>query len=303
MLLLAACGGGGGGNSSSGVIPPVPVTPRLQQINVSLNFPLYLTAPPGDSTRVFIVEKGGVIKILNLATQLILPTPFLDLTGLIATSDEQGLLGLAFHPNYAVNGFFYITASNTAGSTEIRRYRVSADPNVADGAIATVVIRIDQPPGLTNHKAGWLSFGRDGYLYAAIGDGGGAGDPSDNAQNLNSLLGKILRLDVDGDDFPGDAIRNYAIPAGNPLVGFPGTDEIWSFGLRNPWRPSFDRDTGDFYIADVGQNNHEEVNVAAMSAGGAGRGLNYGWRIMEGNSCFLPATGCNTSGLTLPVIS
>lgn len=301
VLLLAACGGGGGSNGG-GVAPPPPVTLRLQPITTVVGFALFLTAPPGDTARAFVVEKDGIIRILDLATQQTLPVPFLNLTGLITTAGEQGLLGLAFHPDFAVNGFFYVTVSNTTGSTEIRRYRVSADPNLADISTALLVIRIDQPPGFTNHKGGWLGFGRDGLLYAALGDGGSAGDPLNNAQNIDSLLGKMLRLDVDGDDFPADAARNYAIPADNPFVGVTGSDEIWAYGLRNPWRPSFDRDTGDFYIADVGQNSREEVNVAPLSAGGAGRGLNYGWRIMEGSACFLPATGCNTTGLTLPVI-
>lgn len=303
ILFLASCGGGGGGGGSKGgVAPPALVALRLQPINTVVGFALFLTAPPGDTARAFIVEKDGIIRILDLATQQTLPVPFLNLTGLIATAGEQGLLGLAFHPDFAVNGFFYVTVSNTTGSTEIRRYRVSADPNLADISTALLVIRIDQPPGFTNHKGGWLGFGRDGFLYAALGDGGSAGDPFNNAQNIDSLLGKMLRLDVDGDDFPADAARNYAIPADNPFVGVTGSDEIWAYGLRNPWRPSFDRDTGDFYIADVGQNTREEVNVAPMSAGGAGRGLNYGWRIMEGSACFLPATGCNATSLTLPVI-
>jgi hypothetical protein len=252
---------------------------------------------------LFIVEKNGVIRILRLDTQQLLPTPFLNLTGQIATSGEQGLLGLAFHPDFSLNGFFYVNVINLNGDTEIRRYQVSSDPNVADPATVLLILTIDQPAGRTNHKAGWLGFGQDGFLYAALGDGGGGGDPDENAQNLNSLLGKMLRLDVDAPDaFPGDSNRNYAIPANNPFVGaIPGADEIWALGLRNPWRPSFDRGTGDFYIADVGQGAKEEVN-ASTSASGAGMGINYGWDIMEGSLCFEPMIGCSMGGLALPVV-
>jgi glucose/arabinose dehydrogenase len=300
-LLLAGCGGDGGGStggkldSGSGL--------HLEQINHSLNFPLFATAPADGSARLFVVEKNGVIKILDLTTQQILPTPFLNLTGQIATGEEQGLLGLAFHPNFNLNGLFYVNVINLSGDTEIRRYQVSlADPNVADPTTMLLILSIDQPAGLTNHKGGWLGFGQNGLLYVALGDGGGSGDPSNNAQNPNSLLGKILRLNVDMDAFPTDAGRYYAIPAGNPFAGaIPGADEIWAYGLRNPWRPSFDRVTGDFYIADVGQDAWEEVNVATSVSGG-GNGVNYGWKIMEGNHCFFPSSGCNMSGLARPVV-
>ena len=281
---------------------PGTISIGLQQINVSLSFPVFAAAPTDGSNRLFIVERNGVIKILDLNTLQLLSTPFLDLTGQIATSGEQGLLGLAFHPNFAQNGFFYIYVSNTSGDSEIRRYTVSANPDVANLASLFPIISIDQPAGLTNHKAGWLGFGRDGFLYAALGDGGGSGDPNENAQNLNSLLGKILRLDVDGDDFPGDPMRNYAIPSSNPFAGaIPGANEIWAYGLRNPWRPSFDRGTGDFYIADVGQSAREEVNASTLASGG-GSGTNYGWDNMEGSLCFEPMTGCSTVGLTLPLV-
>lgn len=227
--------------------------------------PLFATAPAGDATRLFIVEKGGVVRILDLETQQLAAAPFLDVSAEILTDGEQGLLGLAFHPDYAQNGFFYVNLINAAGDTEIRRYQVSAgDPNVADAGSATLVISIDQPAGLTNHKAGWLGFGPDGHLYAALGDGGGGGDPNNNAQNLDSLLGKMLRLDVD---------------AGGAAAGNPFGDEIWALGLRNPWRSSFDRATGDFYIADVGQGVWEEVNLGAA-------GANYGWDLREGPDPF-----------------
>jgi hypothetical protein len=298
-FLLAACGGNGGGSPD---LPPGGIPLRLQQINVSLSFPVFATAPADGTRRLFIVERSGVIKILNLDTQQLLPNSFLDLTGQVATSGEQGLLGLAFHPNFSLNGFFYVNLINLSGDTEIRRYQVSvADPNVADPATVLRIISIDQPANQTNHKAGWLGFGQDGFLYAALGDGGGSGDPDENAQNLNSLLGKILRLNVDNDEFQADPMRNYAIPTGNPFVGaIPGADEIWAYGLRNPWRPSFDRGTGDFYIADVGQGTREEVNVSTGT--GAGKGINYGWNITEGSLCFPIGSMCNTAGLTLPLV-
>ena len=296
--LFAGCGDGDGGSPDGGL--------RLQQIGTTLglNFPLFATAAPADNTRLFVVEKGGVIKIVDMATQQTLPVPFLNLTGQV-TSDpntEQGLLGLAFHPNFALNGFFYVNLINLSGDSEIRRYTVPVGtPNVADPASALIILTVDQPVGQTNHKAGWLGFGQDGFLYAAFGDGGGVGDPNENGQNTGTLLGKILRINVDVDDFPTDAARNYGIPPGNPFAGGGGLAEIWSFGLRNPWRPSFDRGTGDFYIADVGQNAREEVNVATFSSG-AGAGVNFGWDTMEGTACFEPAVGCATGGLALPVL-
>jgi glucose/arabinose dehydrogenase len=304
-LLLAACGGGGNSGTGSPDLSPGTISLGLQQININLSFPVFATAPTNDANRLFIVEKNGAIKILDLNTLQLRPTPFLTVTG-ISTSGEQGLLGLAFHPNFAQNGFFYIYVSNASGDSEIRRYTVSANPDVADPT-STLITTISQlmPDGMTrftNHKAGWIGFGQDGFLYVALGDGGSGGDPGENAENRNSLLGKILRLDVDSPDaFPTDPTRNYAIPAGNPFEGAtPGADEIWAYGLRNPWRPSFDRGTGDFYIADVGQGAREEVNVATQVNGG-GAGLNFGWDIMEGSLCFEPAN-CSSAGLTLPLV-
>jgi glucose/arabinose dehydrogenase len=241
-----------------------------------LSQPLYAGAPDGDVERLFVVEKGGAIKIIDLATNQVLATPFIDLAGEITNFGEQGLLGLAFDPNFASNGFFYVNLINLDGDTEVRRYQVSGDdPNIADPESGTLILRVDQPAGRTNHKAGWLDFGPDGYLYAALGDGGGANDPDNLAQNLNSLLGKMLRIDVTGDDFPADPSRNYAIPDDNPFVGAPGLNEIYALGLRNPWRNSFDRGTGDFYIADVGQGEWEEIDIGQA-------GANYGWRVYEG---------------------
>ena len=204
------------------------------------------------------------------------------MSGQISTAGERGLLGLAFDPDFASNGFFYVDLINPAGDAEIRRYHVSANPNVADPASVTPIITIDQTTA-TNHKAGWLGFGPDGYLYIATGDGGSTPNA---AQDLNSLLGKILRIDVHADAFPGDPARNYAIPADNPFVGAAGADEIFALGLRNPWRPSFDRGLGDFYIADVGKTQWEEIDIGQ-------KGANYGWPAFEGPGVFQggPATG------------
>jgi Ca2+-binding RTX toxin-like protein len=260
-----------------------------------LDQPLFAVTPPGDTTQLFIVEKTGLIEILDLGTGQILPSPFLDVSGQIVTVGEEGLLGLAFDPNYAQNGFIYINLVNPSGDTEIRRYHVSADPNAIDPASATQVISIDQP-NASNHKGGWLGFGPDGYLYAALGDGGGGGDTFHNGQNMDSLLGKMLRLDVHADAFPGDAGRNYAIPADNPFVGVAGADEIWALGLRNPWRPSFDRATGDFYIADVGQDTREEIDIGV-------KGANYGWNAFEGPSAFPGGDAVSGGTLTFPIYS
>jgi glucose/arabinose dehydrogenase/Ca2+-binding RTX toxin-like protein len=239
--------------------------------------PVFAVSPPGDADRLFVVEKTGQIKILDLNTNQVSATPFLDVTSQISSDGEGGLIGLAFDPNYAQNGFFYVNVINTSGDTEIRRFQVSGtDPNQANLSSSTPIIAIDQPDGLTNHKGGWLGFGPDGYLYASLGDGGSGGD---NGQNVNVLLGKMLRLDVHADGFPADPSRNYAVPSDNPFVGIAGADEIWALGLRNPWRPSFDRASGDLYIADVGQGTWEEINLGQ-------RGANYGWNVFEGPDIF-----------------
>ncbi|HZO47266.1 MAG TPA: PQQ-dependent sugar dehydrogenase [Xanthobacteraceae bacterium] len=265
------------------------------RVATGLSQSLFVVAPPGDLDRLFIVEKGGQIKILNLASGQIQSTPFLNVSGEISTAGESGLLGLAFDADFATNKLFYVNLINASGDTEIRRYQVSSsNPNLADAASATPVISIDQPAGLSNHKGGWIGFGPDGYLYAALGDGGGAGDPFDNGQNANSLLGKILRVDVDGDAFPGDPARNYAIPDDNPFVGVAGADEVWALGLRNPWRPSFDRGLGDFYIADVGQGAWEEIDVGQI-------GANYGWNRYEGPATFDPGAALGPGTLMFPI--
>jgi glucose/arabinose dehydrogenase len=272
----------------------------VKRVASALDRPLYVTAPPGDTGRLFIVEQHtGRIKILNLGTGVINATPFLDIDGL-ATGNEQGLLGLTFDPNYAANGFFYVNFTQTNGTTNIRRYQVSAsDPDVADAASSTTVMTYAQP--FSNHNGGWLGFGPDGFLYISSGDGGSGNDPGNRAQDItDQRLGKILRIDINDDDFPADATRNYAIPADNPFVGRIGDDEIWAYGLRNPWRPSFDRLTGDLYIADVGQNQREEINFQPASSRG---GENYGWRVMEGTRCNIPGDllPCDDASFTPPI--
>jgi glucose/arabinose dehydrogenase len=250
-----------------------------------LTKPLLVTAPPRDVSRQFIVEQGG--RVLVLKNDVLLPTPFIDVSGSVSCCGERGLLGMAFAPDYETSGRFYLSFTNGSGHSEIRRYTVSGNPDVANQSGA-LVLSVNQP--YSNHNGGHIAFGPDGYLYFGLGDGGSGGDPDDNAEDLGTLLGKMVRIDVNA--------PTYTIPASNPFVGIPGLDEIWSYGLRNPWRWSFDRATGDLYIADVGQGAWEEVNVRPGSSGG---GENYGWDLYEGNACYEgPCTG--QSGLTFPAL-
>jgi len=262
------------------------------RVAAGLNQPLYAAAAPGDFAHLYIVEKGGLIRVLDLTTNTVAATPFLDLTQEVSTDGERGLLGFAFDPDYAENGYVYVYLTNdTTGDSEVRRYTVV--DGVADPDTEHAIITIDQP-NFDNHKGGWIAFGEDGLLYIATGDGGSGGDPNNNAQNPNALLGKMLRIDVHGDDFTADASRNYAIPDDNPFVGVVGADEIYALGLRNPWRNSFDLATGQLYIADVGQSNAEEVNLGVS-------GANYGWRRYEGNGEFNTDTDISIGTLTFPV--
>ncbi len=260
-----------------------------------LSQPVAVVAAPGDANHLFVVERTGTIKLLDLRTGA--SSTFLDISTTITTEGEGGLLGLAFDPDYATNGFLYVNVTNLADDTEIRRYeRSDTNPALADSASRFDILAVDQPAGRSNHKAGWLGFGPDGKLYIPLGDGGGGGDPDGNAQDPQSLLGKILRLDVGTDAFPGDASRNYAIPADNPFVGVAGVlPEIWALGLRNPFRASFDRDLGTFFIGDVGQNLIEEIDLGAV-------GANYGWNVFEGPQSFLPGP-LGPGTLTAPIHS
>jgi glucose/arabinose dehydrogenase len=264
-------------------------TLRAQQIVEGLASPVYLTAPKNDQ-RLFIVEQPGRIRIVKDGA--ILATPFLDITDRVVSGGERGLLSLAFDPAYATNGRFYVYYTGAQGDIFVDRFTVSGNPDVANTAsdrVLTIQHRVN-----SNHNGGLLLFGPDGMLYLGTGDGGGAGDVPNNAQNIDVLLGKILRLDV--------ATLPYTIPAGNPFSGQPGADEIWAYGLRNPWRFAFDVPPDgtppQLYIADVGQGAREEVDVADASAGGR----NYGWRTMEGTQCYNPSSGCNQAGLTLPIL-
>lgn len=262
---------------------------QIEPIITGIDSPVAITNAGDGSGRLFITLKIG--KILVYDGQKSLSTPFLDIGSIITTAGERGLLSVAFHPDYAANGFLYVNYTDLNGDTVIARYRVSADPNVVDTTSAIVLLNIPQP--FANHNGGQLQFGPDGYLYIGMGDGGSGGDPLNKAQDLNSLLGKILRIDVDA-GFP------YAIPPDNPFLGNSNAKpEIWALGLRNPWRFSFDRLTGDLFIADVGQGSWEEVNFQQASSRG---GANYGWRLMEGNHCFNPTTNCNDGSITLPII-
>lgn len=260
---------------------------QLQVVPVvdGLDLPVFATAPVGDS-RLFIVEQTGRIRIL--ADGAVLPEPFLDLSGMVSSGNEQGLLGLAFHPAYIANGRFFVNFTDAQGDTQIVAYTVSDDPDRADHDSAAPLLDIDQPAA--NHNGGWLGFGSDGLLHIGTGDGGGSGDRGNNAQNPDSLLGKLLRIDV-------DAGEPYAIPADNPFAEGGGAPEIYMLGLRNPWRIAFDGDL--LYIADVGQNAFEEVTVLPRTEVGA----NLGWRIVEGPACFNPPTGCDIGGFVPPTYS
>jgi glucose/arabinose dehydrogenase len=284
LLLVAACSGSEPGDP--GATPGQPAL-RLVEVASGLQSPVHLTAPASDA-RLFIVEQPGRIRIVENGQ--LLPTPFLDIAAKVSSGGERGLLSVAFHPGYAQNGQFYVNYTDKAGDTRIERYRVSANRNLADPASASLVLHVRQP--YSNHNGGMVAFGPDGMLYVGMGDGGGGGDPEEAGQDPLQLLGKLLRIDV-------DAAQPYGMPAGNPYAGQSGgRGEIWAMGMRNPWRFSFDHTAKLLYVADVGQNRLEEVNV--VPAGQAG--VNYGWDVMEASDCFEPGSGCPRAGLTLPVL-
>ena len=240
----------------------------FSRIARSLSKPVFITHSGDNNGRLFIVEKTGRIRVIRQGT--LRGTPFLNLSGKVSSGSEQGLLGLAFHPDYGNNRKFYVNYTDVNGDTIIAEYHRSTDANIAD-PIGRVLLKIDQP--YSNHNGGMLAFGPDGYLYIGMGDGGSSGDPQNRAQNVNSRLGKILRIDVTD---PAGA-QQYTIPPDNPYVGINGYDEIWSIGVRNPWRFSFDGRTGDLWIGDVGQDSYEEIDRSTAESGG-GRRLNYRWR-------------------------
>jgi glucose/arabinose dehydrogenase len=266
---------------------PVVGSLRAVEVATGLSDPLYLTAPAGDA-RLFVVEQEGRVRIIKGG--VLVPQPFLDITARVSSGGERGLLSIAFHPRYATNGYVYASYTDLAGNTRIERYSVSpTNPDAADPASAQLVLSVVQP--YANHNGGLVVFGPDGMFYVGLGDGGSGGDPQNNGQSRATLLGKLLRLDVDGG-------TPYAIPAGNPFIGQAGSrSEIWALGLRNPWRFAFDRIAGLLYVADVGQNQWEEISVVPANR----PGVNYGWRILEGNDCYGAAT-CNSQGLERPVV-
>ncbi len=272
--------GGNGGNGGNGDFALA-----VDVVASGFSSPIHLSAPEGDP-RLFVAEQGGRIKVI--AGGQVLGSPFLDISADVQSGGERGLFSVAFHPQYASNGYLYVSYTDNGGDSRIVRYTVSGDANVADPASAKLILSLAQPAG--NHNGGQIAFGPDGMLYIGFGDGGGAGDPSGHGQNKNTLLGSLLRIDVDGGD-------PYGVPTDNPFVGQAGADEIWAYGLRNPWRFSFDRAASQLYIADVGQNSWEEVNAVAATQAG----VNYGWNIMEAMHCY-GSRSCDTAGLTLPVL-
>lgn len=262
----------------------------LEPVAEGFDQPVFVTDPGDGSGRLFVVEQTGRVLVLEGGT--IREQPFLDVSEQVSGGFEQGLLSIAFAPDYRESGVFYVFFTDTEGDEQIARYRVSADdPNRADPASAQPVLSVEDP--YPNHNGGLLLFGPDGMLYVGLGDGGSAGDPEGNGQNRAAFLGKILRIDV-ANSTPDDP---YAIPADNPYVDEAGTrPELWAYGLRNPWRFSFDRTTGDLYIGDVGQGDLEEIDFLAAGQGGA----NFGWDVMEGSQCF-SEDECATEGLVLPI--
>ncbi len=261
----------------------------LEVVAEGLERPLFLTSAPADDSRLFVVEQAGIIRLIDDGT--LLTTPFLDIRALVGSlAGERGLLGLALHPDFASNRQFFVNYTNTQGDNVLARYETRGDnPNQADPNSAQVLWTLAQP--YSTHNSGMIAFGPDGYLYIGSGDGGSANDPENNGQSLDTLLGKILRIDVNNGS-------PYAIPPDNPFVGMTeARPEIWAYGVRNPWRFSFDRETGDLWIGDVGQFAFEEINFQAASSGG---GENYGWRIREGSICGTAAMNCELADRVEP---
>lgn len=289
LLLNAGCSGSSAADSSS---PSSLPALTLASFVSGLSAPLGLEQANDGSGRLFVVEQGGTVRIIQNGA--VLPQPFLDISSKVVTGGEMGLLGITFHPNFQQNGKLYVNyVRSTSGQIQsvIAEYRLSAsNPNQADPASERILLTVNQVGNFTNHKAGQLAFGPDGFLYFGLGDGGSEGDPFGNGQNTQTLLGKVMRIDVDATS-PG---LQYRVPPDNPFVGGGGLPEIWAFGLRNPWRFSFDRTSGRLFLADVGQDSFEEVDIVT-------KGGNYGWNIMEGFHCFNPPSGCSMTGLTLPI--
>jgi glucose/arabinose dehydrogenase len=257
--------------------PPLPEGLTLQPFIEGLELPVFMTPVPGDSEKLYVVEKVGRVRVVQ--TGVLQEQSVLDIENLVSTGNEQGLLGLALHPDYANNGYIFVYYTDGAGETQVVRYQVSGD--VADPDSAKPILTVDQPH--SNHNGGMIAFGPDGYLYTGLGDGGSADDPKNRAQNMTLHLGKILRIDVDNGD-------PYAVPEDNPFVGQADVlPEIWTYGWRNPWRFSFDRETGDMWVGDVGQNEYEEISLQLAGQGGG----NFGWRCKEATNDFDRSQGCD----------
>jgi glucose/arabinose dehydrogenase len=270
-------------SESSALSANFPRSITISQFATGFSAPVQITNAGDGTNRLFVVEKGGLVKIISNGT--VLATPFLNISGLVSNDTEQGLLGIAFPEGFASKRYFYADYTNkvAVGNTVVARFPLTADSNVADSTNPSEILQVVQP--FTNHNGGQLNFGPDGFLYIGMGDGGSGGDPFNNAQNKMSLLGKILRINVESGVVP------YSIPADNPF-----NNEVWSYGLRNPWKFSFDKTTGEIYIADVGQNTIEEINVQSSGT----PALNYGWPMMEGTRCYNNPT-CDPNGLVIPV--
>ena len=283
LLVVVSSFGARGSGPVAVMLDGVSVTTKT--IATGLDTPIFLTSPPGDS-RLFVIEKVGRIRIIQ--DGVLLEKPFLDISALVASDSERGLLGLAFDPHYDVNGRIFIDYTPVgSGAVAVASLHVSSDPNAADAQSLTALLTIPHPND--NHNGGWIAFGPDELLYVAVGDGGGAGDTDNNAQNTGSLLGKILRIDVH------DPLH-YSAPPDNPFASGGGAPEVFAYGLRNPWRNSFDGDT--LYIGDVGQQLVEEVDVIPLSQ----KGANFGWRMVEGDTCFKPFN-CDVTGTVAPIFT
>jgi len=294
-LAIAVLAGGCSGTGSSTISNPGPsgAVPSLSLTTVvtGLSNPVDFQQPNDGTNRFFVVEQAGTIRIIQAGA--VLPAAFLDIRSRVLFGGEQGLLGLAFHPNYRQNRLFYVNyVRNSSGQTQtiIAEYSASSlDPNQVDPSSEHVLLTVNQP--FSNHKGGQLVFGADGFLYIGLGDGGSGGDPLGNGQSLQTLLGKMLRIDVNATS----GAQQYGIPPDNPFAAGGGLPEIWAYGLRNPWRFSFDRgNTNRLFCADVGQDRFEEIDLIV-------RGGNFGWNVMEGAHCFNPSSGCNMAGLILPI--
>lgn len=288
-----------GSSAAFGGDPPL----ATEIVASGLSAVTYVRAAPGDNTRLFAIQQNGIIRVIENGT--LLPTPFLNIDALIPNETFNGLIGIAFHPDYQNNGFFYLhhpRGGATSDRITIARYTVTADPNVADPASREEILVLPYPASPGHHLGGWLGFGPDGYLYIPLGDGhttGGETNGGARAQSLSSPWGKVLRIDVNGDDFPADPNRDYAIPPDNPFVGQGGDEAVWAMGLRNPYRASFDAATGDFWIADVGLVAREEIDFHPADSPG---GQNYGWNCSEGFLCTTNANcNCLTDDLTQPI--